>query len=371
MVVYSTFFRRLLTVASVVVLLAAADRAPAAQTTGDELSSASIAQKIDVMVPRLMKLHHVPGVSVVGIEDHKIKWTRQFGVCEAGKDRKVRPDTLFEACSMTKPVFAYVVLQLVEQGKLDLDRPLVEYLDEPYLSDEPRHRAITARMVLCHTCGFPNWRKKGKPLRVLFEPGDRFEYSGEGFKYLQHVVEHITGKPLDEHMHNALFGPVGMKNCAVAWNDRVARLAASGHDDQGRVKKSGPRFMEANSAASLFCSPTEYAQFLLEIMRPDRSAAHSLSKKMIDQMLTRQSKVTPRRPIKRRSPATSADVYFGLGWQIDATPSGDRFYHGGTNGNGFRCYNEFDPRRGRGIVLMTNSLSGKRLWEEVIVAVAP
>jgi CubicO group peptidase (beta-lactamase class C family) len=267
-------------------------------------------------------------------------------------------------------VFAYAVLQLVEQGRLDLDKPLVEYLDKPYLPDEPRHRTITARMVLCHTSGFPNWRKKGEPLRVLFEPGSRFKYSGEGFKYLQHVVEHLTGAPLDQWMRRAVLDPVGMKNSSFAWDDRVGELAASGHDDQGKVKTSGPRFQQANAAASLFCSPREYALFLLEIMRPDRSDDHSLSKKTIDRMLTRASKADLR-PIKRLSPAVSEDVHFGLGWHIDATPLGDRIYHPGTNGTGFCCYNEFDPRRGDGIVIMTNGLAGNRLWEEVIATVAP
>jgi CubicO group peptidase (beta-lactamase class C family) len=278
---------------------------------------------------------------------------------------------MFEACSMTKPVFAYAVLKLVERGQLDLDKPLVEYLDKPYLPDEPRHRAITARMVLCHTCGFPNWRKKGKPLRVLFEPGERFEYSGEGYVYLQHVVEHITGEPLDTWMRRVLFEPAGMNHSSIAWNDRVAKTVAAGHDNQGRVKTPGPRFLDPNAAASLFCSPGDYALFVLEMMRPDRSADHSLGKAMLEQMLAPASQAKPRRPVKRLAPATSQDVFYGLGWQIDATPNGPRFYHGGTNGNGFRCYNEFDPRSGKGIVIMTNSLSGDRLWKEVIAAVAP
>ncbi|MBN1587900.1 MAG: beta-lactamase family protein, partial [Pirellulales bacterium] len=280
-------------------------------------------------------------------------------------------DTLFEACSMSKPVFAYAVLKLAEQGRLDLDKPLVEYLDKPYMPDQPRHRAITARMVLSHTSGLPNIRKPGEPPRVLFEPGSRFEYSGEGFKYLQHVVEHLTGEPLPRWIRRVLLDPVGMKNSRFAWDDRVGQLVASGHDAQGKPKTSGPRFRQANAAASLFCSPREYALFLLEMMRPDRSADHSLDQTMLDRMLARVSKADPRQPVKRLAPAVSEDVHYGLGWQMDATPLGDRFYHGGANGTGFRCYNEFDPRRGNGIVIMTNGIGGKRLWQEVIATVAP
>ncbi|NLE37437.1 MAG: beta-lactamase family protein [Pirellulaceae bacterium] len=326
---------------------------------------------LDDLIPRLMILHSVPGVSVAVVEDRAVAWRRQYGLRQAGTDEKIDENTLFEACSMSKPVFAYVVLQLVEQGRLDLDRPLVEYLDEPYLSDDPRHEKITARMVLCHSCGFPNWRKKGEPLRVKFEPGTRFEYSGEGFKYLQHVIERLTGTTLEKHARRALLDPVGMKSSSFVWEKPYEQLAAAGHDEQGVVKTAKPRFLEANSAASLFTTPSEYALFQIEMMRPDRSAEHSLSRETIEKMLVRAFKADGRKPVKRCSPATSDDVYFGLGWQIDATPLGDRIYHGGTNGSGFRCYNEFDPRRGSGLVLMTNGLSGNKLWEAVVERIAP
>ena len=111
--------------------------------------------------------------------------------------------------------------------------------------------------------------------------------------------------------------------------------------------------------------------FQIEMMRPDRSAEHSLSHETIEEMLARAFKADSREPIKRRSPATSRDVYFGLGWQIDATSAGDRIYHGGTNGSGFRCYNEFDPRRGSGFVIMTNGLAGNKLWEAVVERISP
>jgi CubicO group peptidase (beta-lactamase class C family) len=208
-------------------------------------------------------------------------------------------------------------------------------------------------------------------LHTKFEPGAKFEYSGEGFKYLQTVIEHLTGMPLDRWMKKALLDPVGMKTSVLAWDPRRANLIAAGHNERGRLKRNKPRFQEANAAASLFVSPTEYALFQLEIMRRDRSAPHSLSRKTIRRMLTRNSKAAPRKPIKRKARATSDEVHFGLGWQIDATPRGDRFYHGGTNGNGFRCYNEFDPRRGSGFVIMTNSLSGNKLWQAVVEQIAP
>ena len=145
----------------------------------------SIPEKLDALMPELMASFHVPGVSVVDLENRQIAWDRQYGVRSAGGDNQVDRDTVFEACSMSKTPLAYAALKLVERRQLDLDRPLSEYLDEPYLDDEPLHRRITARMALSHTSGFPNWRpggwRSGRALRVLFEPGSQFGYSGEGF----------------------------------------------------------------------------------------------------------------------------------------------------------------------------------------------
>ena len=112
---------------------------------------------------------------------------------------------------MSKLLMACAALKLVEQGKLDLDRSLAEYLDQPYLPDKPRHRRITARRVLSHTTGFPDWRTtgwpKGGPLPLLYDPGTRFTHSGEGFLYLQRVVEHITDTPIQSYLQTTLLRP--------------------------------------------------------------------------------------------------------------------------------------------------------------------
>jgi CubicO group peptidase (beta-lactamase class C family) len=128
------------------------------------------------------------------IRKGKTSWVRGFGVNETKKGAPVTEDTIFEAASLSKPVFAYGVLKLVEQRKLGLDVPLTTYLPKPYIQDDDRLNKITARIVLSHRTGFPNWRGDGKPLAIHFTPGERFSNSGEGYIYLQHVVEQITGK---------------------------------------------------------------------------------------------------------------------------------------------------------------------------------
>jgi CubicO group peptidase (beta-lactamase class C family) len=274
---------------------------------------------------------------------------------------------------MSKLLMAYAALKLVEQGKLDLDRSLAEYLDKPYLPDEPRHRRITARMVLSHTTGFPNWRtngwQKGGPLPLLHEPGTRFTYSGEGFLYLQRVVEHITGTPMQAYLQNTLLGPLQMTNSSLVWQDRFSRQAAAGHDAQGRPMASRKLYHEANVAYSLYCTATDYAKLLLEMLAEDRSAPHSLSTRSLDAMLTRTTLAEGRKPVARGGVRPSEPRYYGLGWAIDTTATGDRIHHGGSNGTGFRCYCEFDRRRGTGLVIMANAVNGQRLWEDILLAV--
>ena len=348
--------------------------AAARQTQSDSgLQPITLPQSLDTLVPSLMAKHKVPGVSIVGLENQRIAWERQYGVRCAGKPDRVDTQTLFEAASMSKLPAAYLALGLVEQGKLDLDRSLCEHLDRPYLTNEPMHLKITARMVLSHTTGFPNWRKGGwhggGPLHVESEPGSKFTYSGEGFMYLQRVMEHITGEPFERYVQRTLFGPLGITTGSYTWQEGFEKLAAAGHTSKGEVPANRQLYRDANTAYSLYCTPTEYALFLEEMLRLDRTAPQSLSAKSLDAMLTRTTEATGRKPIQRRGGPRTEPTYFGLGWMIDTTASGDRIHHSGSNGTGFRCHCEFDMKRGSGIVIMTNGAGGAELWHELIAVV--
>jgi len=343
-----------------------------AVTSQTGVSKRHLPEALDELVPKLMAQHHVPGVAIVGIENRCVAWERFYGVRRAGQPEAVDANTVFEAASMSKLLMAYAALKLVEQRKFDLDRSLAEYLDKPYLPEEPRYRLITARMVLSHTTGFPNWRtngwQKGGPLPLLFEPGTRFTYSGEGFLYLQRVVEHITGAPIRGYLHQNLLDPLHMTNSSLVWLDRLTPQAAAGHNAQGEPFANRKLCREANVAYSLYCTATDYAKLLLEMLAEDRSPPHSLSAASIDAMLTRTTVAEGRQPVARGGPRRSGPTYFGLGWGIDAAATGDRIYHGGSNGTGFRCYCEFDRHRGTGLVIMANAVNGQRLWEDIMAA---
>src|SRR4051812_22435041 len=155
------------------------------------------------MVADLLDGHGVPG-AVVGLVD-AAGVARVVTAGSRGDGRgPVDDDTVFAAASLSKPVFASGVMSLVDIGALELDRPLADYVVEPYLADDERAASITARMVLSHTTGFPNWRDDG-PLFLRWSPGTRWGYSGEGYAYLQQVVEQLAGVSLDRYFADAVF----------------------------------------------------------------------------------------------------------------------------------------------------------------------
>ena len=182
-------------------------------------------------LPHLMELAQLPGLGIGVVEDGKMAWQHYVGVANATTKAPITPASLFPAASIGKQPFAYGVVLLAQQGHLDLDKPLKEYL----VDGAPTGRwseKITARLVLSHSSGLPNWRRDNDELTPAFEPGTRFRYSGEGYYYLQRCVEHITGVGAEQWMQDQVLRPLGMKSSTYLWNaDADARIVA-GHDGE-------------------------------------------------------------------------------------------------------------------------------------------
>lgn len=330
-------------------------------------------ENLEKLTPQFMKELKVPGVSISVIKNHEPAWSKSFGVTDAVQPVNVNNKTIFEACSMSKPVFTYLVLKLVEKGKLDLDKPLCGYLDEQFVSDHDEYpKLITARMILTHTSGMPNWRKggeeRGGPLPVTFKPGTKFSYSGEGIYYLQRVVEHITQEPLQAYAKRNLFDPLGLESTSYIWTEDLGPRIATGHDTSGACLKRS-RYAHADAAYTLYTTADDYAKFIAKIMKPSQSDGFSLSDQMTNEMLTRQVRMDAREVIDRPGRSLGLSAYRGLGWVIDATITGDIVYHSGSNQTGFTCYSQFNRREGSGIVIMTNGKNGSDLWSRLISAI--
>lgn len=325
-----------------------------------------LSAQLEALLPELLRELQVPGAALVVLQGGRPVWSGQFGVCEAGTGRAVRADTVFEAASMSKPLFAYLVLQAAQAGQLDLDRPVLHYLpQEVFNPAQDWQRLITARMLVTHRSGLPNWRsdedERNDSLRIEFEPGQRFNYSGEGYFYLQRVLEHITQLPLQALAKRNLFQPLGMLASGFVLTPHLDGMRARGHSEQGQALPP-QAYREANAAYTLYTTAADYALFLAEMLKLDRSAAHSLSAKSLQAMLAHASPATDRAPITRPGLAQGLQVFWGLGWAINTTAQGDIAYHTGTNSSGFRNYCQFSASRQSGFVLMSNGLNGHQLW---------
>ncbi|HJY42540.1 MAG TPA: serine hydrolase domain-containing protein, partial [Steroidobacteraceae bacterium] len=108
-------------------------------------------------IPRLLRVSGIPGLSMAVVQNGRVVWAGAFGTLNDSAQTPLNPGTIFEAASLSKPVFAYLVLRLADRGEFDLDRPLYEMLEYPRLAHDERYKRITARIVLSHGTGLPNW----------------------------------------------------------------------------------------------------------------------------------------------------------------------------------------------------------------------
>jgi CubicO group peptidase (beta-lactamase class C family) len=310
-------------------------------------------------VPELMRKHSVPGLSLVLIRGARIFWAKSFGVKDANDP--VKNNTTFEAASLSKVVFAYAVLKLADQGKIDLDSPLQHYLEKPYIQGDSRINKITARMVLTHRTGFPNWRPD-KELTIHFEPGDHFSYSGEGFVFLAKAVERITGQDLNRFMQEMVFSPVGMSSSSYVWRLDYDARTAIGHNKEGKSEdKWKPK--EANPASSLQTTALDYARFMIALL-----GGRGLKPDTMRQMESLQTPVEQNCTVNCfEAGPVSTTVFWGLGVGMEKTSAGLAFWHWGDNGS-FKAYMVGVPEQKSGLVMFTNSENGLSMADALVKA---
>ena len=282
-----------------------------AQTPPANQSEATIPQ-LQKSIPAEMQTHAVPGASIAIVRHGKTVSLQAFGTKSVKTHAAVTTDTIFEAASLSKPVFAYGVLKLVDQGKLNLDTPLTTYIPNPFIPDEPQLNKITARFVLSHRTGFPNWPGDGGKIPIYFTPGTRFSYSGEGYIYLQKVVEHITGKPLNDYMTEAVFTPLKMTSTSYVWRPAFDAVTATGHDQDGTPNdKWKPD--EAGAASTLNTTAKDYALFVEAILNQKGLKASTFREMEKPQIALDP---TCRICIKQEPQQLSENLFWGLGWGI-------------------------------------------------------
>ena len=306
------------------------------------------------VVTGFMRKGNIPGLSIAVIRDGRILWEGEFGQRNAIEngvtDGPVLRDTLFSAASLSKPIFAYIVLRLVDRGVIDLDRPLYTYgFAYDRIDKDPRSKLITARMVLDHTTGLPNWG--GTPLEFLFTPGEKFSYSGEGYLYLQKVVEHVTGKSLEELAHQEVFVPLKMEHSTFQWRSILANELVIGKlETDEPITWSSP---DQNAASTLLTTAYDYATFMVALMN-----GVGLKQATFQQMWT------PQVPVPEKGPGVS----FGLGWGLEQIGTTRYIYHGGNN-VAFKAAAIACPQKREGLVYLANSEDGQTIEAALIKAI--
>jgi CubicO group peptidase (beta-lactamase class C family) len=323
----------------------------------------NITTHFEQKIPAMMKQADVPGLSIAVNQNSEIVWSQGFGITDHNLKKEVTANTIFEAGSLSKPVFAYAVLKLVDQGLLNLDSSLSLYLPVKYILDNQIDK-ITARMVLSHTSGLPLWWPEGENLSIHFTPGEKFSYSSEGFVYLQNVVETITSEPLQVFMKKQVFDPLEMKNSSYVWEERFEKQAAMGHNQFGQEETLWMR-NKGNAASSLLTTANDYAKFIIAVLN-----GTGLKDKIVSDMLKPQVYLDPDCIDCTDHMAAELSKYlaWGLGWGLQLSNNETTFWHWGDN-LVFTSYCVASKKNKTGIVYFTNSSNGLMLRNEIVTQV--
>jgi CubicO group peptidase (beta-lactamase class C family) len=350
---------------------------PSTDVAGKRAGLQHLIADLEERIPRLLTAHAVPGCGFVLVRNGEVTWRHGFGLADVASKTPVDNETVFPAESMSKPVFAYAVLKLCETGVLDLDSPLTRYTPERWVSGDPRMDLITARHILSHTSGFQNWRSSAHPLSIDFAPGTRWQYSGEGYSYLQAVVTRLTGHidssncstfegdlrvcatDVDASMKARLLVPFGMTSSGYLWDERWASRVARRHDAGGMPLET-PHPTAATvaryaSSGGLYATATDYARFLIQVIDPKPADTFRLTAASL-QMMTR-----PVIPVADDPRGSS----WALGWQVFPTTAGNVIAHGG-DGGGSHSFAVASMRHRSAYVLMTNGENGWKLTQQMV-----
>ncbi|MFT3761370.1 MAG: serine hydrolase domain-containing protein [Pseudoxanthomonas sp.] len=339
---------------------------------------------IDAFAARAMEETGANGLAIAVIEDGRVAHVGAYGVRNAKGD-PLTTDTVMYGASLTKAVFAYNVMQLVEQGRLGLDRPIADLLPKPLpeygadpdvvrkyadygpLAGDPRWRAITPRMALDHSTGFANFfflDDDGKA-RIHFDPGTRYAYSGDGLILLQFGIEKGLGLGVGE-LTDANFRRLGMNRTSLIWRDDFAGNTADGWTVEGKVEPHDDR-SRVRAAGSMDTTIADFAKFAAAFVRGEGLSPASRAEIVRPQLRISSSQQFPTLwpqlqlpPERQRS-----DLAAGLGVVVFEGPQGPGFFKGGhddSTGNTWVCV----ERGRRCVVILANDVRAERAFPAIV-----
>lgn len=300
----------------------------------------------------LSRKHDVYGFNYTLIKNGVASKTKAYGLKNNSPEEKMSSSTIFEAASLTKSLFATLVLRFIDRGLFTLDDPISKLAPEIVITKDKRIEEITIRQILSHASGLPNWGSKPN-LKFLFNPGIDFSYSGEGYYFLQKILEKITSKDFCSHFYDEFIRPLSMDNSTPVWEPLILENESHTFSDDGKaielrdcIDTSG-NAPEPNAAWSLYSGAEDYSKFMLEILN---NQGH-LSSTMYHEMVSPQSQATEH-------------VYWGLGFGIPARDQ-NVIWHWGDNG-GYKHLAVMDVKTKDGMCIFTNGFNGIDLSTEFL-----
>lgn len=339
-------------------------------------------ERLDAEVARAMRATAARGLAVAVIDDGRVAYVRSYGVRNAA-GAPLRTDTVMYAASLTKTAFAYTVLQLVDAGRLQLDRPIAgvfrrplpdypqvpHYGPWPDLAGDPRWRRITPRMVLTHSTGFANFAflEADGRLRIHFRPGSRYAYSGEGFILLQYMLDKGLGIDTGTTMQRRTFDRFGMRRTSMTWRADFAGNLADGWDLQGRARPHDAR-SNVRAAGSMDTTIADLARFAAGLVRGEGLERSTFAEMLRPQLgistASQFPTLQPQLPATRRRP----DLAAGLGVVVFDGPQGPGFMKGGHDaitGNTLVCL----ERSRRCVAILSNDVRAERAFPRLVAFV--
>ena len=338
-------------------------------------------------VHKIMARTGAKGIAVAVIDHGKVGYVQAYGIRNAKED-PLTTDTVMYGASLTKTVFAYTVMQLVDQGKLNLDTPIKNDLDDPLpsygpdpvfpdkygpykdLAGDPRWERITPRMCLTHSTGFSNFWfvEPDQKLHIHFEPGTRFSYSGEGFILLQFVVEHgrkAQGLGLDVgDLTKAIFGRLGMTRTSLVWRNGQDPNVADGWNDQGQPQPHDKR-SKVRAAGSMNTTISDLSKFTAALVTGDGLSAASRAEMTKPSLHIATAHQFPLFQPDLPASEQRKDLYAGLGVIVFDGPQGHGFYKGGHDGQSANTMVCIDASQ-RCVLILSNDVRAEAGFAELV-----
>ncbi|SNC74666.1 CubicO group peptidase, beta-lactamase class C family [Hymenobacter gelipurpurascens] len=332
--------------------------------------------EIDRLVQQLMDTAHIPGLALALLQNNKVQYLRTYGYRNLETRAPLEPATVMYGASFSKAVFGYLVMQLVQEKRLDLDKPLYHYLSKPIpeyeayhdLVGDDRWRLLTARMALTHTTGLPNWRwiEPDKKLRFKFAPGAQYWYSGEGLQLLQLVVETVMNKSLTELSDERIFKPLQMSRTSYVWQPAFEGNYALGYDEQEQMLGIRKR-TKPGAAGSLNTTPADYATFLAAVMQ-GRGLTPAAKQEMTRAQvrIPYKAQFGPLATMAAPDSNRAKQLAYGLGWGTFEAPKYGHAYFKEGHDDGWENHSVIFGDQKKGLLLMSNSSNADLIFKELL-----